>query len=576
MADKAISELVAASQVKPADLFVLEQDGAAKKLTGQTLENWLVTLADGHGGIQSITKTGTSGLKDTYRITLADETYQDIQVTNGRGITGFAKTGTSGLVDTWRVSYNDGTHTDISVTNGRGITKNELVSTSGLVKTYRITYNDGTTQTYTVTDGAKGDKGDNTYTHVKYASQQPTASSHSMGDIPDAWRGEYNGPLEDPPTDWQQYKWYKTKGDKGDTGDPATLVSSSVTYLVSDRGDIVPSGSWSTTIPTVSQGKYLWTRVIQTYNTGSPITSYSVSRFGIDGTGSVSSVNSQNPDSTGNVKLTAADIAGSDGQSVEAALAGKQAKITSVGLLKGTGNGGVTDAVAGVDYQAPITAGAGIKLTGNKVSTAAAPRNLLDNSDFRNPVNQRGQTNYSLSAWGGYCIDRWAVYAAGANVTISSGGLTLSRCIHQPISSDVVSMYNGKVLTLAVKIAGTVYCCSGEVNQTGAWHPSARVDTPYGYISFETEDSNMMFVIIDNSTTPSVVEWAALYEGEYTAETLPEYQPKGHGAELLECQRYYQIRSANNISAVDMRPTMRLSSPTITSVTNGYAYSADL
>ena len=206
----------------------------------------------------------------------------------------------------------------------------------------------------------------------------------------------------------------------------------------------------------------------------------------------------------------------------------------------------------------------------------AAHRNLLDNSDFRNPVNQRGKTSYSLSAWGGYCIDRWAAYADGGTVTIGSGGLTLSGNIFQPISSDIIAMYNGKVLTLAVKIAGTVYCCSGEVNQTGAWNSSARLVTPYGYISFETENDNKMFVIIDSSTTPSVLEWAALYEGAYTAETLPEYRCKGYGAELAECQRYYQIRSANNIAAVDMRPTMRLSSPTITSVTGGYAYSADL
>ena len=33
--------------------------------------------------------------------------------------------------------------------------------------------------------------------------------------------------------------------------------------------------------------------------------------------------------------------------------------------------------------------------------------------------------------------------------------------------------------------------------------------------------------------------WAALYEGEYTADTLPVYLPKGYAAELLECQRYY-------------------------------------
>ena len=44
-----------------------------------------------------------------------------------------------------------------------------------------------------------------------------------------------------------------------------------------------------------------------------------------------------------------------------------------------------------------------------------------------------------------------------------------------------------------------------------------------------------MFVIIDSSTTPSVVEWAALYEGAYTAQTLPEYHPKGYMAEALNC-----------------------------------------
>ena len=171
----------------------------------------------------------------------------------------------------------------------------------------------------------------------------------------------------------------------------------------------------------------------------------------------------------------------------------------------------------------------------------AAPRNLLDNSDFRNPVNQRGQSSYSLSAWGGYCIDRWAAFSNGATITIGSGsgGLTLSGSIHQPIASDVIARYNGKVLTLAVKMEGSVYCCSGEVKQIGTLNVSARLDTPYGSIGFETETDNKMFVIIDSSITSSVIEWAALYEGEYTAETLPEYQQKGYGAELAECQRYF-------------------------------------
>ena len=43
------------------------------------------------------------------------------------------------------------------------------------------------------------------------------------------------------------------------------------------------------------------------------------------------------------------------------------------------------------------------------------------------------------------------------------------------------------------------------------------------------------------------IEWVALYEGEYTADTLPEYQPKGYGVELTECMRYFQtIKSAGS------------------------------
>ena len=273
MADKSIDQLNAVEKVYASDLFVLQQSGTAKKLTGQVLENWLLSFADGHGGIQSIKKLSTSGLADTYRITLADTTTFDFVVNNGRGITGISKTSTSGLVDT-----------------------------------YTISYNNGTTGKFTVTNGEKGDKGNNAYIWIKYASQEPTESSHSIGDIPDDWIGIYSGNSSTAPTDWQQYKWYKIKGEKGDTGSPATLVTKSVTYQVSDSGTIIPSGSWVTDIPAVAQGKYLWTKTELKFNTGDPIVSYSVARMGMDGTGSVSSVAGVSPDATGNVALDSADV----------------------------------------------------------------------------------------------------------------------------------------------------------------------------------------------------------------------------------------------------------------------------
>ena len=239
MADKAISELVSAEQITATDMFVLEQNGTAKKLTGQALLNWLTAAADGHGGIQSYALLKTEGLVKTYRFTLADQSYMDIQVTDGRGISSITKTGTSGLVDT-----------------------------------YRISYTDGTSSTFTVANGAKGDKGDNSYLWIKYASQEPTAGSHSFGDLPDDWIGVYWGTSATAPTYWQQYKWFKIKGEKGVTGEPARLTSSSVEYQVSDSGTVIPSGAWSSSVPVVAQGKYLWTRITQNFNTGSLVCLY--------------------------------------------------------------------------------------------------------------------------------------------------------------------------------------------------------------------------------------------------------------------------------------------------------------
>ena len=72
---------------------------------------------------------------------------------------------------------------------------------------------------------------------------------------------------------------------------------------------------------------YLWTRTTLTFNSGSPVVSYSVSRIGVDGsgTGTVQSVNDVQPDNNGNVELSASDIPTSDSSDVQTALDSKQA-----------------------------------------------------------------------------------------------------------------------------------------------------------------------------------------------------------------------------------------------------------
>lgn len=285
MADKSIAQLNEAEKVYSDNLFVLHQAGEAKKLSGNTLKNWLLEIANSLGGISKIEKVSTSGLKDTYRIYYAK---------------------------------------------------------------------DGTTTDFTVTNGDKGDKGDNSYIWIRYAMQKPTESSHSFNTTPQDWMGIYAGNSATAPTDYNQYSWFKIKGEKGDTGDAATVMSKSVTYQVGTSGTTAPSGSWLQAVPTVPQGQFLWTKTDVTFNTGNPITWYSVSRMGIDGTGAVSTVCGVDPDSNGNVQLTAENISADFGQTVAQALAWKQPKINTSGLLKGTGDGGVSAAVAGTDYQSPV------------------------------------------------------------------------------------------------------------------------------------------------------------------------------------------------------------------------------
>lgn len=456
MADKAISELVSAEQITATDMFVLEQNGTAKKLTGQVLLNWLTAAADGHGGIQSWVPLKTVGLVTTYRITLADQT-----------------------------------HIDIDVVDGRGIKSLKPTSTNGLEVTYTVTYNDDTIDTFTVTNGAKGDKGDDIYPWIKYASQKPTEDSHSFGDVPDVWIGLYFGTQSTAPTDWQQYTWYQWKGEKGDTGDPATLVSSSVTYQVGDSGTVIPSGTWSTTIPMVSQGRYLWTREITQFNTGSPITKYSVARFGIDGSGAVSSVAGVSPDANGNVALDAASV-------------------KALALAGGTMEGGIHmngQTLDGLNAPTANDQAANMGFVNAQVKKAA-PWNLLDNSDFTRFIAQAGiGGNHGTQAYAG---DRWILDSGSVTGTANENGsgysgVTLNGTIRQILENPPAA---GTAAIEMVSGTAEVTYANGEVTVT---------------------------------SSGGVIKNVALYEGAYTAETLPKYQPKGYGVELAECQRYFYI-----------------------------------
>ena len=61
------------------------------------------------------------------------------------------------------------------------------------------------------------------------------------------------------------------------------ILSQKVEYQAAASGTETPTGAWSTSVPSVSKGQYLWTRTTVNYSDGTSTVSYSVSYRGTDG-----------------------------------------------------------------------------------------------------------------------------------------------------------------------------------------------------------------------------------------------------------------------------------------------------
>lgn len=200
-----------------------------------------------------------------------------------------------------------------------------------------------------------------------------------------------------------------------------------------------------------------------------------------------------------------------------------------------------TLAVGGVAADAAAT-GAAVK--------NARPLNLLDNSDFRNPVNQRDFAGGVPNTDNSYFIDRWKTQQSATkniNISLTDSGLNIKvSTALAGICQIILKPKTG--VTFAAKV-------NGKISLVYAAH---GVDE-----SVKTEDNVLLYVdwledvlqvIIRNTGEEAneyTIEWAALYEGEYTAETLPTYQPKGYGAELAECFRYFVDLGRCSVAAKD-------------------------
>lgn len=161
-------------------------------------------------------------------------------------------------------------------------------------------------------------------------------------------------------------------------------------------------------------------------------------------------------------------------------------------------------------------------------------KNLLHNWDFRNPVNQRGQSSYTGST--DYCVDRWVRYA-NATVTVNSGYITLaaSTIIDSYLFQRMEGLPNG-VYTLSINIDGDIK------STTLTWDGSTRAETTLVFgsksinIGLTFDTGSPTFFVLPKSVASYNIYAVKLEPGSIS--TLAYDPPADYGEELRKCQRY--------------------------------------
>lgn len=179
----------------------------------------------------------------------------------------------------------------------------------------------------------------------------------------------------------------------------------------------------------------------------------------------------------------------------------------------------------------------------NKLVNGAVYPNLLDNSDFTNLVNQRGEAVYDYLTGIGYGPDRWQLVEAKytlASQTVTSAGSshTYGSQLRQIIPLEKIKI--GDTVTASISTE------SGILNGTAKLElkiDTSVSDLPYvieqdwGGVKIGCIKENVCHVIVFLKENKSVkINWVKLEKGSVAT----PYVPKGYGAELSECLRYFQ------------------------------------
>lgn len=262
--------------------------------------------------------------KGKYLWTKTQWTYTDNTVENGYTVSYIAKDGNDGNdgvagkdgvgIANTLVQYVGSTSGTTKPTSGWSTTIPTVAEGNFLWTKTTWTYTDGTKEEgYSVAKmGAKGEKGD-----PGAKGNDGIAGKDGVGlkETVIRYAGSSNGEVA-PTNGWQStvpivlpgnFLWTRTTwtytdntsevgysvsrigadGNDGEDGiagkDGTGIKSTTITYVGSTNGTTPPSTGWTSTIPTVADGNYLWTKTVWLYTDNTSETGYSVAKMGAKG-----------------------------------------------------------------------------------------------------------------------------------------------------------------------------------------------------------------------------------------------------------------------------------------------------
>lgn len=300
------------------------------------------------------------------------------------------------------------------------------------------------------------------------------------------------------------YIWRRTKVTYGDGSSEYTpsstgvcitgntgkgIASTVVTYQSSTSGTTTPTGTWTTSIPTVAAGSYLWTRTVITYTDGTTTTSYSVTLQGKTG-------------ATG-----ATGASGSNGVGISSTVITYQAGNSQITVPTGTWNSSVPTLTTALPYLWTRTV---LTYTDSTTSTSYSVSSTLESFELggRNLIRRtkdffiddnREVGWYNPGGWTFEELDEDEFIIAD----IFQTGLS---------SNNIPSLYSSK---FTVSYGDNLtFSCWFMVDDTSAWD---GVQAPYIFEIYNSSNTRVQYqdvnITASNTNKPTVTsgEWVYFY-----------------------------------------------------------------